>query len=88
MLYLVAAALGVALDQLVKAFIRAKLAIGETMPLLPGILRLTHAENSGAAFSMLSGGWGPTSKVRHWASAPLSAGRMCPKANWTISSPV
>lgn len=67
MLYLVAAALGVALDQLVKAFIRAKLAIGETMPLLPGILRLTHAENSGAAFSMLSGGWA------RWLLAALSA---------------
>ena len=51
------AALGVALDQAVKAYIRAQLAVGESMPFLPGVLRLTHFENSGAAFSMLSGGW-------------------------------
>lgn len=66
MLYLVAAVLGVALDQAVKAFVRAKLAIGESMPFLPGILRLTHYENSGAAFSMLSGGWA------RWLLAGLS----------------
>ena len=68
MLYLIAAALGVVLDQVVKAFIRAKLAIGETMPFIPGILRLTRFENSGAAFSMLSGGWA------RWLLALLSLG--------------
>jgi len=68
MLYLIVAALGVVLDQIVKAFIRAELAIGETMPFLPGILRLTHFENSGAAFSMLSGGWA------RWLLAALSLG--------------
>lgn len=57
MLYLIVAALGVVLDQVVKAYIRSALALGETMPFLPGILRLTHVENTGAAFSMLSGGW-------------------------------
>lgn len=67
MIYLIAAVLGVALDQIVKAFVRAELAIGETMPFLPGILRLTHVENSGAAFSMLSGGWA------RWLLAVLSA---------------
>lgn len=56
MIYLIVAALGVVLDQIVKIFIR-RLDIGQTLPLLPGILRLTHVENSGAAFSMLSGGW-------------------------------
>ena len=68
MLYLIIAALGVGLDQLVKAFIRAELAIGQTMPFLPGILRLTHYENSGAAFSLLSGGGA------RWALAILSLG--------------
>ena len=66
MLYLIAAALGVALDQAVKAYIRARLAVGESMPFLPGVLRLTHFENSGAAFSMLSGGWA------RWLLAALS----------------
>lgn len=66
MLYLIAAALGVALDQAVKAYIRAQLAVGESMPFLPGVLRLTHFENSGAAFSMLSGGWA------RWLLAALS----------------
>ena len=66
MLYLIAAVLGVALDQAVKAYIRAQLAVGESMPFLPGVLRLTHFENSGAAFSMLSGGWA------RWLLAALS----------------
>ena len=66
MLYLIAAALGVALDQAVKAYIRARLTVGESMPFLPGVLRLTHFENSGAAFSMLSGGWA------RWLLAALS----------------
>ena len=66
MLYLIAAALGVALDQIVKALIRP-LEIGADVPFLPGILQLTHLENSGAAFSMLSGGWA------RWLLVALSA---------------
>ncbi len=67
MLYLLAAALGVVLDQVVKALIRAHLALGQTAPLLPGVLCLTHYENSGAAFSLLSGGWA------RWLLTALSA---------------
>ena len=45
----------VALDQLVKIWIRAAFPVGATQPLLEGWLRLTHSENTGAAWSMLAG---------------------------------
>ncbi|ADK68150.1 lipoprotein signal peptidase [Olsenella uli DSM 7084] len=45
----------VTLDQAVKAAVRARLAVGEVAPLLPGVLRLEHVENTGAAFSMGEG---------------------------------
>ena len=45
----------VTLDQAVKAAVRARLAVGEVAPLLPGVLRLEHVENTGAAFSMGAG---------------------------------
>ncbi len=55
LLYALAAAVLVGIDQLVKHLIVAHLALHETMPLIPGIIRLTYVQNSGAAFSVLSG---------------------------------
>jgi signal peptidase II len=46
----------VALDQWTKALVRANIPYGGDVPLIPGVLRLTYARNTGAAFSMLSGG--------------------------------
>lgn len=54
----VAFALGglvVGLDQLTKAWALRALPDGESMTLIPGLLRLHVTENSGAAFSMLQG---------------------------------
>jgi signal peptidase II len=48
----------VAFDQLTKALIRGWLAIGETWPRSWELIRLTHVENSGAAFGILQGGGG------------------------------
>ena len=47
------AALG--LDQWVKAWTTAHLALGETTPLLPGLVELMRVHNYGAAWSSFSG---------------------------------
>lgn len=51
---LTAAAL-VGLDQLVKALVAAAIPLGQSVPLIPGLIRLTYVRNTGAAFSILSG---------------------------------
>lgn len=54
--FLAVAAIVVALDQAAKAFIRARLAEGEWWPVLgDDLLRISHIENSGAAFGILQG---------------------------------
>lgn len=42
----------VAADQIVKLLIRAGLAPGESLPVIPGFFKLTYVRNQGAAFSM------------------------------------
>lgn len=42
----------IAVDQIVKYFIRAGLMPGESLPIIPGFFRLTFVRNEGAAFSM------------------------------------
>ena len=55
-LFLAMAAVAVILDQIVKAWVRSALPkTGETAPFIPGVLRLLHVENTGAAFSMGEG---------------------------------
>jgi signal peptidase II len=49
------AALVVVADQLSKAWATAHLANGPGRPFLPGLLELTYATNTGAAFSLLTG---------------------------------
>jgi signal peptidase II len=44
----------VALDQITKAAVRARLAIGDSHPIIDGFLDLTHVQNTGAAFGLLN----------------------------------
>jgi signal peptidase II len=55
---LVAAALGLLVflvDQLVKRVVEGSIGLGESVPAIPGVLRLTHIKNSGGAFGILGG---------------------------------
>ncbi len=55
-LFLAMAAVAVILDQIVKAWVRSALPkTGDAAPFIPGVLRLLHVENTGAAFSMGEG---------------------------------
>ena len=42
-------------DQVTKALVRAKLPLYDSVNVIPGMLDITHATNSGAAFGILSG---------------------------------
>jgi len=44
----------VVLDQITKALLRSSLAFGESHTLIPGLLDLTHVQNTGAAFGLLN----------------------------------
>lgn len=54
-LFLIAAILVVALDQLTKLWIRTSLSLGDQMAVLPGFLDLELVKNYGAAFGLLAG---------------------------------
>ena len=54
MLYLILTAVLVAIDQIVKALVRANIPLGEGVPFLPHVLELTYVQNTGAAFSLLA----------------------------------
>lgn len=71
MLYFLAAAALVALDQLTKLAIRSSLALGEQLTLLPGVLGLTYVQNTGMAFSSLSGRTGFLTLVSLSASVAM-----------------
>ncbi len=45
----------IGLDQFVKYWVVANLALGQSFPLLPGVLSITRINNTGAAWSILSG---------------------------------
>ena len=55
MLCFVFSALVVLLDQLFKRWITVTMVVGEQKDVFPGLLSLSHVENYGAAFSILSG---------------------------------
>jgi signal peptidase II len=44
----------VVLDQATKALVRAYVPLHDTVPIVDGVLNLTHVENTGAAFGMLN----------------------------------
>ncbi|MDI6817298.1 MAG: signal peptidase II [Actinomycetota bacterium] len=52
MFYLVAILI-VVIDQITKAIVRGAMPIGESLPVIPGFVYLTHIANSGAAFGIL-----------------------------------
>ena len=54
-LLLICCAALIAADQAVKAWVVAHLALGETAPLLPGLVELLRLHNYGAAWSSFSG---------------------------------
>jgi signal peptidase II len=48
----------IALDQATKWWVLQSLPLGASRPLLPGVLSLTHVQNTGSAFSLFRGaGW-------------------------------
>jgi signal peptidase II len=53
MLYAIAAVIVLILDQGLKYWVSMHMAVNETAPLLPGVVRLTYVQNRGAAFSIL-----------------------------------
>ncbi|MDR3209884.1 MAG: signal peptidase II [Oscillospiraceae bacterium] len=54
MLFFIFAALIALADRLLKLWAASALDFGQVRPLIPGVLELTYAENTGAAFSMLA----------------------------------
>jgi signal peptidase II len=53
-LILIAVAVAVVIiDQLTKALINGYMQVGESLPVIPGILHVTHVQNAGAAFGMM-----------------------------------
>jgi len=44
----------VALDQITKAAVRANVPLGDSRPIIDGVLDLTHVQNTGAAFGLLN----------------------------------
>ncbi len=46
--------IGLILDMLTKLIVEATMAVHESIPILRGVLHITHIENRGAAFGMLS----------------------------------
>ena len=47
-------ALVVILDQITKALLRNALSLGDSRPLIPGLVDFTHVQNTGAAFGLLN----------------------------------
>jgi len=48
------AALALLLDRLTKLWINAHLRVGQAITIIPGVFRITHVLNTGAAFSLFS----------------------------------
>jgi signal peptidase II len=64
------ASLAIGIDRFSKQWVDSHLASGETMSFLPGFLQLTLTRNTGAAFSLFSGG----SDWLKWVSLITSIG--------------
>ena len=80
-LYILASALVIALDQWLKAWVRQNIplypAASEQIPLLPGVIHLSHIRNAGVAFGLLQGG--------RWAFLAL-LGAFCTLVIWAIAA--
>jgi len=55
MLTIITAILVTALDQFVKWYASGHMALGESIPIIPGVFHLTYILNPGAAFGILEG---------------------------------
>ena len=55
MWYAILLAGAIGLDQLLKWWVTSHLEVGQSAPLLPGVVQLTRLHNTGAAWSMLEG---------------------------------
>jgi signal peptidase II len=55
MLFYAGALLIVVIDQLLKYLVHVHIKLGQAIPLLGGVLKLTHVRNTGAAFSLFVG---------------------------------
>ncbi len=55
-LTLLFAVLVIVLDQAAKALVMARMAMGESRAVIPGLLHFTYVRNPGAAYGMLAGG--------------------------------
>jgi signal peptidase II len=53
---LVVMAAVIALDQVVKAIVRSSVERGDSIDVIPGVVRIVHVRNDGVAFGALSGG--------------------------------
>ncbi len=53
-LFWIVVIIGLILDQLTKYWVAQTFALGQTIPLLPGIFHLTYVTNTGAAFSLFT----------------------------------
>lgn len=56
LVYFAISALILVLDLISKIIVRLRIAPYDSIPVLPGLFRLVHTENSGAAFGMLADG--------------------------------
>ena len=78
--YILVSAAVVALDQLFKAWVRANIPLypsaAEQIPLIPGVIHLSHIRNAGVAFGLLQGG--------RWAFLALLA-VFCALVIWAIA---
>ncbi len=78
--YALAAAAVIALDQWTKAWVRAHIPLdpdpASQIPLLPGVIHLSHIHNEGVAFGMLRGG--------RWAFVALLA-VFCALVIWALA---
>ena len=54
LLALLITAIGILLDQATKLLVSGTMELGESIPLIPGVLHLTYIQNRGAAFGMLA----------------------------------
>ena len=55
LLFLIISAALVGCDILTKYLVTSNMSVGETIPLIDGAFHLTHVQNTGAAFSILTG---------------------------------
>ena len=78
--YMLAVAAVIALDQWLKAWVRANIpldpTVSEQAPLIPGVIHLSHIHNEGVAFGMLRGG--------RWAFVAL-LGCFCVLVIWALA---